>query len=280
MAIAFVASAIATSGSTTSFTLTTPNAVQSDHLGIIIITTGGGSGVAGWAIDGWTSRIENPANQGTSDFGLFTRKGGHVPGDEITISSAEARSTSVTGVWLNTAGRDISIVGTPGTREGVTTSHVPIPGIVASSVGQDIVVVATERAQNVPTNIDDWDPLPFPTQLYFNEFVPTWSTHYVGTFTAPDAGQIPTHTVIYTDASQTAVAVMLGIKPSARGWIKDPAAPEGKRAFIRRRNRQDNESVDGGEFAEVDFTSGAYDGGNPTTVEFFDPAIDGGDVSG
>lgn len=279
MAIAFVASAIAAAGSATSFTITVPAAVQVDNLGIIVVTTAGGGGVAGWTIDGWTSRVENPPGQGDSDFGLFTRLSGHVPGETLTVKSDAARTTSVSAIWLNTNGRDISIVGAPGTRNGVSAATLSIPGITASAAGQDVIVVSTERTQVEPTVITGWAPST-PTSLYFQEFVPTWSTHYVGYFLAASAGAVPARTVTYDDAGTSAAGVMLGVKPSVGGWIKDPAAPGGKRAFIRRRNRQDGDAIDGGQFAEANFTSGTYDGGNPNTGDFFDSVVDGGDVSG
>jgi hypothetical protein len=210
VAINLIASLWGNAPTTTSASFAVPAGVTTQHLGIVIVTTGV-SGTVDVTIPGWTQLAENPSGQGNSEFAVFARLGGLAAGNNVTLSFSVARATSLTAIWFNTGGADIAIIGTPGTRGGVSTATLTIPGITTTTVNQDVIVVSTERTTTDGTSLTSWTPSA-PTLDSFNESTSTTdSSHFVGHFTKATAGATGNYVATYNLASTNAAGLMIAI---------------------------------------------------------------------
>lgn len=205
---------VSASSSQSTVNMTVPVGVTTQHFGILVFTTNTNPTSVGTAADfsvsGWTQRIEHPAGENNSEFGLFTRLGGHAGGSTIQLGVSTGRVTRITGIWYDTGGNDVAIMGVPQTRNGVSGSTTTVPGITTTVANQDVIVIATERTITNGTNITGWTPSA-PIQDYFTDYTDASVTHYFGHFTKTTAGATGNYVATYTHASGNAVGVMLGI---------------------------------------------------------------------
>lgn len=117
MSVTFIASAQADNGGLNTVTLTVPAGVTTAHLGILTVATldqnlGSAATVGG---GGWTARDLNSAgaNNTTSSIYIWTRLGGVAAGNTITVTLPANSSSTITGAWYDTSGRDIAKVSAP-----------------------------------------------------------------------------------------------------------------------------------------------------------------------
>jgi hypothetical protein len=196
-------------GGVPSGTITVPAGVASTDLAVLVTATDGGPGPSSPSPD-WITRVSNPAGQNNSYVSVFTRLGGSRPGDTVTLTRPGNSVTQVAVIWYRTAGRDVTVVGAPGTRSGVSQFTTTIPGITTTHAGTDVLVVATERTLAGGTTITSWDPMA-PVQDFFREAQTASSSTFLGHFTQPEAGSTGPLTATYTTNAGNAVAVLLAL---------------------------------------------------------------------
>lgn len=237
MAITLVGS-VATSipGTTAAITITVPAGVTTSHLGILFLSTDN-AGATTYTVSGsWTNRVLNPSVQTNSEVAVYSKLGGLVAGNTFTVASSLARNVQVTALWVNTGGQDISIVGTPGGRSGVSASTVVIPAVTTTLANSDVLVLSTERTTATPTTISSWSPSA-PTQLYYLEYNTAATSQYVGTFTQATAGTTGSRTATYNGASGNGVGVMLVVPPAAVSGAGSASAAFGATGTVGAQSR-------------------------------------------
>jgi hypothetical protein len=196
-------------------TFTVPAGVAAQHAAILVL----GSASIGdvWTIPGWTSLISNPAGVNNMSFQVFTRNGGLVAGNTFTIGyNTGAPATQLTAVWYDTGARAIDIVGTPWTRNGVSSVAVTASSIT-TPVATDVILISQERTTASGTTVT---VSPTATQDVYQESntstFPTNNTdtsHYIGHFAQSAAGATGDYTATYSGGSGNGVGVQLSIAP-------------------------------------------------------------------
>lgn len=196
-------------------TVTVPVGVTTSHLGIIQ-TTSSVAGTVDIGATGWVQRYENPAGQSNHEVAVFTRLGGYAAGDTFSVSQSLSHNVRVTAVWLDTGGRDVTVFGTVGARNAVSSANTVIPGITLTALTQEVLVLGTERTTADGTTPSAFSPVT-PTQLYFQEFpADTDSSHYIGWFT-PTSTSVGSLTISYSASSGNGTGVMMALAEPAGG---------------------------------------------------------------
>jgi hypothetical protein len=202
------------SGTTTNVTV--PTGVTTAHLGVLLVADANnyadGSTIS---ISGWTARASSPAAGNNSNVFIFTRNGGVQAGDTLpVVSGGVANAFTLYGVWYNTGGYDVAVIGTPGGRGGTSEATIPIPGITTTVANQDVLVVASERTTATGTVISSWSPIT-PTTDYFLEdpsaTANTSTSAFFGHFTQATAGATGTITPTYNSGSGNGVGMLMGV---------------------------------------------------------------------
>lgn len=213
MTITKIASLDAVNASGSVFTV--PAGVTTAHLGILVLSSAN-TGDA-WTVSGWTSRATNPSGVNNMSFQVLTRLGGLAAGNTFTIAyNSGTPSTHVSVVWYDTAGRDVDIIGTPGTRGGTSQATITIPGITTSAA-TDVIVISQERTTATGTTISSWSPSA-PTQDAYVEsnatLYPTNNTDtsvYFGHFMQGAAGATGSYTPTYSAASGNGAGLLISL---------------------------------------------------------------------
>lgn len=197
--------------------LTAPTGVTNAHLGIAVLNTANSTTVNP-SIPGWTRVAADPSGQANSAFYVFTRLGGVTAGDTITATMTSNNAARLTAAWYNTSGRDIAIVGTPGTRNATSTTALVIPGVTTTAALQDVIVIATERTTATGTVISSWSPTT-PTQDIFGESTNGTTVNavsqYIGRIRPSTAGSTGNYTATYSGGSTNGSGMMLAVAAAA-----------------------------------------------------------------
>lgn len=110
--ISFINSAQADNAGTTTAVLTVPSGVTTSHFGVITVALANQGIGAATVPTGWTARDNQarPTGLQTSSAYIFTRNGGVSAGNTVTVTLPSANGATITGVWYDTQGRDVSHV--------------------------------------------------------------------------------------------------------------------------------------------------------------------------
>ena len=219
MALTFIASTTGRLVSGGTGTITVPAGVTTAHLGFIVIGTDNPA-LATFTISGWTGRVANPTGTGNSAVSMFSRLGGQQAGDTISITASGSGNPWCTAVWYDTGGKDVTIVGTPWTRNGTSQTTDTLPSITTTTPSQPVILVATTRvttAQTAPS------VSPAATQDAFSYDATTAVGHWIGHITEASAQATGNYTATWQTASLNGVGVQFGITASGVNHTASPS---------------------------------------------------------
>lgn len=219
MAITKIAALVSNNAGGNTFTV--PAGVTSSHLGFIML--GASSSGIVWSIPSCISRVSNPAGVGNQSWQVFSRLGGLTAGDTFTVTVTAGSTTvasHITAVWFDTQGRDVNIVGTPGTRNAVSSSFETIPAIT-TPVATDIILALQERTTATGTVITQWQPFT-PTEDSYQEsnttLYPSNNTdtaQYFGHFAQSHEGHTGNFKATHTSGSLNGAGVLMSLAAPA-----------------------------------------------------------------
>jgi hypothetical protein len=194
-------------GTPPGISLTVPAAVTATMTALIIFATADGADWDPVPAKGGATFVLVDDRAATNHRVTVWRATGLVAADTITLSSTVSKSCNVWHVYTD----EWSLFpGSVGADVRVATSTSTTSGSVTPAVGQQVLMVATERTTATPTTVSSVTSSGSETitEHYFNEQANTVSSAFVGTFTA-SAAAARTATITYSDTSTNGYAALI-----------------------------------------------------------------------
>lgn len=198
----------------TTFTLTVPTGVTSNHFGIILLGTDNSITTTWNPPAGFTERVGSPTGEGNTDVHIWTTPSGQAAGNTLAFTRTSGQGGMYwSQIWFDASGADVALVGTVTTRGGTIMSTDTCASITTTQANQPVLIIATDRATST-TGVSGISPANV-RQDYYNHDSGTVVSHVVYDMTQAAAGATGAFTVTFAGTgSGNGSGLLLALNPA------------------------------------------------------------------